>query len=170
MTHRGFVVEWTNPETGKVEQIRVLRWEAFVRYQHRALGAFLAVVAMTVVAGYIGWNADANTHRQTVERRLAGCVDRADIRIAVAQGLDELRRVAVQPPAGTKLTDEQRAGLASYIERTQVPINRLLVAAAGSPLLAQVADARPAGAVTDAQVDAIRGAVQVRCRADARDT
>lgn len=158
-----FVVERTHAD-GKIEQVRVVRYEAFVRerarfgsWRRRATAAFVFLTVVSTLAAWLGYDAgrDANVGIQAEAQRTvySSCIDRADLRIAVAVGFDKLRRLALPPNISHARQDE-------YLERTQEPINVLLTEAAERPVNTR-------GAIGESTLASVRENVERRCSARA---
>jgi hypothetical protein len=117
----------------RVERRRTeyLTCDEFRSWKRRATAAFLLLVAVSVAAAYLGYHAgrqsDANIAQSGADAVFRSCVSRADIRITVADALDDLRSAAVRPDAPKAETD-------AFFERTQAPLNDLLALPAGREL------------------------------------
>lgn len=156
-TREAFIIERELPEGG-VEQIRVLRFEVFARWRRRATIAFVALMLVSAVAAYLAQHAGSSsaTNLRLEARRavVRSCNDRADVRIAVAVGFDELRRFALREPR----SKAEKEASAAFIERTQVPIDRLLTEAAGATV-------KTVGELRPEQIDTVRKLGEDRCTA-----
>lgn len=145
-------------------QANLVRWEPFHRRFKRVTVAFVALTLMTTLATYLGYHAGASSARNTrAEAQRAvfrSCIDRSDLRITVAIGLDELRRQAIQPDAGTNAQRD------AFFVRTQGPIDRLLSEAAGRPVKSDPGSPLEEGTIERVRADATAGCTRQASRFD----
>jgi hypothetical protein len=138
----------------------VPRWQVMRRWAKRATLAFLLLTAVSVGSAYLGYHAgaksDRNTRSEAQRAVFRSCADRADLRLTVAVGFDELRRSAIAPGQTTE------ARLGAFLTRTQEPIDRLLGEAAG-----HVVKTEPEQVVNDRVLDPIRDDATATCQRQA---
>lgn len=151
---QAFCIEYTH-EDGTVENVKVVRWESFHRWRKRTglrLGiAFVGLTIASVTAGLLANNASDNLAVQARTEVARSCADRAELRIAVAVGFDELRRTAI--------ADQGAAAQTAFLLRTQPPVDRLLSEAAGATIRAEVT---PRG-IRGADLKEVRDLAETRC-------
>lgn len=145
-----FIIEHELPD-GTLERVPVVRAQVFRRWRRRATAAFVGLALVSGLGIYLATNAQSSAITRS-------CVDRADVRIAVAIGFDELRRLAIQEPKSA----QERAAVSAYIERTQGPIDRLLSDAAGAAF-------KTKGELTPGQIERVRSLAAGRCAGEARN-
>lgn len=152
-----FTFEYEHPD-GRKETVRVVRAEVFRRWRRRATAAFVGLMVVSSAGIYLAENSrsssDRNLRAEAHRAVTRSCQDRADVRITVAVGFDELRRLAITEPR----TAEERAQIAAFLERTQVPIDRLLSEAAGATV-------KTKGELRPDQIENVRDLATRRCRA-----
>lgn len=146
---------------GHVERRRdgfVTRAE-FRGWRNRAAALFLALAAISCFAAYLGWHAGREStnglRRNSTAAQLQTCLAGAELRIAVAGGFDQLRRLAVQ-----RATPKQ---LERFIRATQPALDVLLSQAAGREFHAPL----PPGEVNAAVRASVRDLAAIRCAARA---
>lgn len=155
MPHRqSFIIDHVHEETGKPEKVRVVRWESFERWRKRAAKAFVGLALVSSAGLYLTIEAQSEFAAEVESRVELACLDRANTRISVAVGLDELRRSAVVPPA--RPTVMEQAQFEHFIERTQTPIDRLLTEAA-------TATVKTKGELVPENIDTVRKLAAQSC-------
>lgn len=126
-------------------------WE---RSKRRTWIAYLLVVAASAAGLYLAIHANDRTTRNGADAVRRSCLSRAELRLTVAGAIDELRRLAIEHASPA----EQLA----FLRTTQLPIDRLLSEAAGSPM-----HAPPQTPLPRVLIDAARGRAVLRCEAEA---
>lgn len=130
----------------------------FARWvNRRALPAFVVLTLVSTAAGFLGYSAGQDSQRglkrQGIEATKGNCISGGEMRIAVANGFDDLRWQAVRPGTSSRV-------VIPFIARTQPAIDTLLTQAAGREYHAPL----PPGRVTSSVVFEVRRLSALRCQ------
>jgi hypothetical protein len=132
------------------------------RDRRRHMWAYLLVVAVSVLSGYLGYTAgqdsDRNLKQTGADAVFRSCLSRADIRITTADAIDDLRTAALRPP----ISDAERKAQESFLARTQGPLDDLLSKAVGKPIKTE-------GWLPSRYLNALRRQAGVRCKEQAEE-
>jgi hypothetical protein len=127
----------------------------FAQWRNRAAVLFLLLAFVSSAAAYIAYRAGRDStnglRQNSSQAALLTCLAGGELRIAVASGFDQLRRLAVQ--------DATPAQLARFIKATQPAIDELLTQAAGKAYHAPL----PPGEVNEAVRAHVRDLSAARC-------